>query len=393
MGCGEFRPLHRKGVSMKHSMLIVVASFVVTQYHPVFAGGIIPDRNNQLLIRGQFDSPTPEFIVVFSAQPLTLSNGKIADSFLSEDFAKLKTTVDQVILKLHGKSVSKDGRVDYFFGNQADKDQPWNDGREFKWEDWEKHSADTWDHLAIMLSPTRNARCNIQHVTLRRGGKTLFDSRATASYPNKVPIKVGFKPTVLTVQKNRLPVLNLAEEMRQFRTQYYELGVNPILQMAYADLGQTEKRKYANRGNNWCSEFTSFIYRANEIETPDPNRSDVHFRNMREAFAKVGDVYSMREVAKWSNADKLKKIKPGSFVSIKLGESTHSLIFTTWIMPERGQPMTKYAAISGNNKGMVWSHDPISLPTIDELRDLSQSAQLEFDEKVYFGVPRDTPRR
>ena len=57
---------------------------------------------------------------------------------------------------------------------------------------------------------------------------------------------------------------------------------------------------------------------------------------------------------------------PGSFVSILIGDSTHSLIFTTWVLPDRGQPITKYAAISGNNKGMVWSHDPLSLPTAQQ---------------------------
>jgi hypothetical protein len=177
--------------------------------------------------------------------------------------------------------------------------------------------------------------------------------------------------------------------MAAFRTQYYELGTNPILQLAYSDLGQTDKRKYARRGNNWCSEFSTFVYRENGIPTPDPNQSDVHFRNMAESFRQHGRVYPMREVLEWSDAEKIAKIKPGSFVSILLGDSTHSLIFTTWMKPEPDGRITKYAALSGNNKGMVWAHDPLSLPSADQFRSMPAEALAEFDERVYFAVPAD----
>lgn len=370
------------------TLIVLTVSVMMSRALTARAGGLIPDRNNQLLIQGQFGQPTPEFVVVFSAKPLNQASGKPAVALTVDEFGKLTTNADQVVLTLSGKPASKEGRVDYFFANESDKDRPWNNGRDFKWEDWEKHSADIWDHLAIMQSPSSKGSCVIHSVTLRRGGKMLFDSRATQSYPNKLPIKVALKPTTLTVQRGRLPVLNLSDAMREFRIQYYELGTNPILQMAYSDLGQTEKRKYANRGNNWCSEFTSFIYRTNKIDTPDPNRADVHFRNMRDALSKEGSVYTLREVATWSDADKLSKIKPGSFVSIKLGDATHSLIFTTWIKAERGQPITKYAAISGNNKGMVWAHDPLSLPGKEDTQSLSTKELADFDDMVYFGVPR-----
>jgi hypothetical protein len=95
----------------------------------------------------------------------------------------------------------------------------------------------------------------------------------------------------------------------------------------------------------------------------------------------------MREVAGWTDAQKQSRIKPGSFVSILIGDSTHSLIFTTWVKPERGGTITKYAALSGNNKGMVWSHDPLRLPTEMDWSGLSAAKLAEYDEKVYFGVP------
>lgn len=356
----------------------------------VLAGGIIPDRNNQLIIEGRFDQPSPQFLVVFSAKRLTDSKGKPLTSATSEELHALATDSDRVVLKLHGKPTSKAGRVDYFFGTQADADEPWNDGREFRWQDWEKHSADVWDQLAIAVVPGTEGRVTaITNVTLRRGGKLLFDSRATKSYPNERPVEVSLRPFQLAPTGKRYPVLNLSEEMANFRVQYYELGRNPILLSAYADLGQTDKRKYAKRGNNWCSEFATFVYRANGLSTPDPNSGDIHFRNMAEFFQANGHVYPMREVAKWSDADKQSKIKPGSFVSILIGDSTHSLIFTTWVRPERGNKIEKYTAVSGNNKGMVWPHDPLALPSPESLRNISPERLADYDQKVYFGVPRD----
>jgi len=97
----------------------------------------------------------------------------------------------------------------------------------------------------------------------------------------------------------------------------------------------------------------------------------------------------MREVMTWSDAEKMAKIKPGSFVSIQLDGSTHSLIFTTWVRPERGGTITKYSAISGNNKGMVWPHEPLSLPASDLVDGMSAEALAKYDQEVYFGVPPD----
>lgn len=196
----------------------------------------------------------------------------------------------------------------------------------------------------------------------------------------------SFKPFEVSPQRGRYPILNLAGRMEQFRRGYCELGNNRILNLAYADLGQTEKRKYASRGTNWCSEFCSYIYRQNGIMTPDPNRSDVHWKNMRAFFEKNGRVFPLREVAGWSDEKKLSTIKPGSFVSILIGDSTHSIIFTTWVV-EPGQPITRYVGVSGNNKGMVWPHAPLKLPTPEELKAMTVAELREYDQKVYFGVP------
>ena len=355
---------------------------------PAFAGGIIPDRVNQLIIEGRFDQAQPQLLVIFSAQKLVDAAGKPLTGATAEELRALKSGTDRVVLKLHGKTVNKSGRLDYFFGTEGDADKPWNKGPEFRWQDWEQHSADVWDHVAIAVMPGSEGRlAAVASVTIRRGGKLLYDSRATKSYPNERPIRVALAPFQLRPTGKRYPVLNLSEEMANFRTLYYELGNNPILQAAYADLGQTEKRKYANRGNNWCSEFASHVYRSNNLLTPDPNRGDVHFRNMADFFASKGHVYPLREVAGWTDAQKVARIKPGSFVSILIGDSTHSLIFTTWVRPERGGKIAKYAAVSGNNKGMVWAHDPLSLPTEKDWAGMSAEKLAEYDQKVYVAVP------
>jgi hypothetical protein len=231
-----------------------------------------------------------------------------------------------------------------------------------------------------------SAQAVVSDVAILRGDKVLYDSRAKASFPNKQRIDCSLTPLDLTPKQGRHPVLNLGKRMELFRRSYYELGDNPILNFAYADLGQTEKRKYANRGNAWCSEFASFVYRSNGLMTPDPNRGDIHWRNIREFFEKNGKVYPAREVAKWSDAKKRETIRPGSFVSLKIGESTHSVIFTTWVQ-ERNGPITRYTGVSGNNKAMVWPHSPMKLPSAEFIGKMTAEELAEFDQKAYFAVP------
>jgi hypothetical protein len=42
--------------------------------------------------------------------------------------------------------------------------------------------------------------------------------------------------------------------------------------------------------------------------------------------------------------------------------------------------------VSGNNKGMVWSHGAMKLPDAAAIK--SKQELAEFDQKVFFGVPR-----
>jgi hypothetical protein len=354
------------------------------------AAGLLPDKINQVLIEGRFPDPAPAFLLIFSAEPLKDDRGRLVTSMTFEELRSFESRPDRVAIKIYGKPQSKPGRVDIFFGTAVDADQPWNDGRDFKWQDWEKYSPDVWDNLCIVPSPPADGRpagfSVINDVTVRRGGKRLYDSRARESYPNKRRVDATFKPFSAAPKEGRFPVLNLADEMARFRRDYYEIGENPVLNLAYDDLAQTDKRKYARRGNNWCSEFATSCYRRAGIMTPDPDAGDVHWKNMREFFEKNGRVYPAREVAAWSDREKVERIKPGSFVSILIGDSTHSLIFTAWAV-EPGRPITRYAAVSGNNKDMVWPHDPLALPSPEGLTAKTPAELADYDAKVYFAVP------
>jgi hypothetical protein len=353
---------------------------------PAFGAGILPETQNRIVIQGQFAQPAPAFFLIFSAQPLRDQNGQWLTSFSEAELAALKSRPDLLAIKVHGKQASRPGQFEYSFGTAADANMPWNDGREFHWKDWEKHSPDIWDNLCVAAGAASGSAV-VTDVVVHKGGKALYDTRLKQSYPNRRRIDVSMQPTQLAPQHGRHPVLNLAGRMSQFRRDYYELGDNRILNLAYSDLGQTDKRKYAKRGNNWCSEFSSYIYRQSGIATPDPDRSDVQWKSMRDYFQQNGQVFSMREVATWSDEKKLATIKPGSFVSILIDDSTHSIIFTAWVV-ERGQPITRYTGISGNNKGMVWSHAPLKLPTADRFRQMTSDQLRDYDQKVYFAVPR-----
>lgn len=375
---------------MRAGRFLTLAAAAVSFAAACPAGGLIPDRINQVLIEGRFSDPAPAFLLIFSAEPLADARGRPVKDMTLDELRSFENGSDRVAIKVYGKPQTRPGRVDVFFGTAQDADRPWNDGRDFDWQDWEKHSPDVWDNLCVVPSPPagggRGSYAVVTDVTVRRGGKKLYDSRARETYPNKRPMNVSFKPFSAAPKGDRFPVLNLADEMARFRREHYEIGDNAVLSLAYGDLAQTDKRKYARRGNNWCSEFATSCYRRSGIATPDPDAGDVHWKNMREFFERNDRVYPAREVAGWSDREKAERIKPGSFVSILLGESTHSLIFTTWIA-EPGRPITHYAAISGNNKGMVWSHDPMPLPSSETWSGMSAEQLEEYDRMVYFAVP------
>lgn len=355
------------------------------------AGGLLPDRANKVLIEGQFSNPEQGFLLIFSAKPLCDERDRPVTSMSEKELKALVNGSELVVVKVHGKKPTKPGQFEFSFGTGDDQDQPWNNGRELAWESWAEASSDIWDNLCIVAplpKAAKNSFAAITNVAIIKGDKLLYDSRKRESYPNKKPISVSFARFNAAPKQGNFPVLNLSGPMTKFRREFYEIGDNPYLNTAYADLGQTEKRKYANRGNSWCSEFASWVYRDNGLMTPDPNRSDVHFRSMREFFAQHGHVYPMREVATWSDKEKLARIKPGSFVSILNGDATHSIIFTAWVQNGRG-PITTYTGISGNNKGMVWPHAPLKLPTAESWQGMSAAEQSQYDEKVYFAVPGD----
>jgi len=355
------------------------------------AAGIIPDRINQIILKGDFSDPEPTFLLICSAQPLKDPQGRLLVKMSDADLRKLRSTENQVVIKLHGKKPTG-SRLDYFFGTGDDATMTWNNGTEFDWKDWTKHSPDIWDNVCLAAfppAPGKNSETAvIRSVTIRLGGQVLFDSRATQSYPNAHPIQVALEQTDLTPQNGTQPLLNLSERMTRFRTDYYELGNNPILQLAYSDLSQTDKLKYAKRGNAWCSEFASYIYRECKLPTPDPNRENVYYGNMRKFFEKHGKVYPAREVATWSNEKKRDLIKPGSFVAILIDGTNHSIIFTTWVL-DGDKPITSYVGISGNNKGMVWSHVPQGLPNMADVAKMTKKQLKDFDEMVYFAVPSE----
>lgn len=360
---------------------------------PAFAGGLLPGRINQIIIQGHFNEKQPAFLVIFSsAAEHSTSDTPAAPS--GKEGAAAKQTV---AIKLYGKPATKPGRFDYFFGTLYDGGRPWNNGADFHWQDWEKVSPDIWDNIRIIYLPpeTHSGEKSpglINNVTVRRNSMLLYDSRVRQSYPNKKPIDVSFQPVDLGLENKQPRLLNLAEYMAKFRNEFYELGDQAILGSAYADLGQTEKDKYTNRGRNWCSEFAAYIYRQNGYPAPDPNKGDVYWKNMRTFFERHGKIYPLREVSAWSDTDKITKIKPGSFVSILIGQSTHSLLFTTWIVNGKN-PLTQYTAVSGNNKGMVWSHAPLSLPTKQQFQDMTQEQLAEYDQKVFFGVMGDQEQK
>jgi hypothetical protein len=358
------------------------------------AGGLLPDRVNKIRIEGRFAVREPRFLFVFSAKPWADDKGVIVGQIAEKSLAELQVSKDFILIRVHGKPVSNKGIVEYFFGPKEDGQQPWNDGREMKWEEWSSLSADIWDHIAILHEgpvATKGPTSVLLNVEVTKGGKSLFDSTIRQTYPNKRRMDLSFRPTELATKKGH-QVFNLSTRMAEFRKQHYELGDNPILLTAYDDLGQTERRKYARRGNAWCSEFASYVYRENGLMTPDPNTADVHWKNMREFFESNGIVYPLREVATWPDAKKKSLIKPGSFVSILIGETTHSIIFTGWIL-ESNKPITRYVGISGNNKGMVWPHAPLTLPAAEKLRGKSDKELKDYDRMVYVAVPEMKLRR
>ena len=388
----NFRKNDQKNtLKLLYSRLIFLFTFIVILLvitTPTIAGGILPKTLNQVMIYTNVSEEMPTFYLLFSEKPL-------AKYIKQADIATLlaqKKRKDILALKVYGKKAASPGRFSYYFGTKLDPDKSWNNGKQFHWEDWAKYSPDLWDNIAIAYQPpasTYNKKTVlISHVVIRRGGKILLDTRKKSSYANKKKVSFRLPKKNLHPIGDKYPLLSLSKIMKQFRTLYYEL-TGDILQTAYSDLGQTDKNKYAKRGRGWCSEFASYVFRHNGINTPNPNKFDVQWKNLRSYFEKYGHVYTFNEVAAWPDHKKIKLIKPGSvacFLTNK-GRTTHTAIFTTWIRRKKGKLINSYAAISGNNFGMVWAHSRLSLPSKKWATDKTEKEIINFNNKCFFGVP------
>ncbi len=148
-------------------------------------------------------------------------------------------------------------------------------------------------------------------MTLRRGGKLLYDSARRSPIRTSGPSASDFRRSRFGRRASGIRSSISRTRWRKFRTEYYELGESPILKLAYSDLGQTEKRKYANRGTTGAASFASHVYRESGFMTPDPNKGTSTSGTWRTHLQGERNVYPMREVARWSDGEKRAKIKPG----------------------------------------------------------------------------------
>ena len=363
-------------------MITTIAYFLMTDF--CSGKGIIPDRVNQIIIYSDTKDTIPTFYLVFSANSLPSS---IQTSELKELLSKNNDDKNMLAIKVYGKKATKSGRFDYFFGTKYDPEMPWNNGKDLHWKDWEKYSDEIWDNIAIGYEPQNsdNHSVKITNIAIKRGGQLLLDTRVKGTYLNnkKISFKVPSKD-IMPKSKTVTPLLSLSYSMKSFKKKFYEVKT-PLLEAAYMDLGQTDKSKYANRGTAWCSEFASYLYRKYGYETPDPNKVDVYWKNLREYFIKSGNVYTLREVTKWSDSKKKSLIKPGAVVSIITDAGqTHTIIFSNWIYTS--DKIESFTGISGCNRGMVWAHSPLLLPTDKDLSGKTKEELEQFDEKCFFGV-------
>jgi hypothetical protein len=184
------------------------------------AAGLLPDRQNRVVIHGQFTGGPPAFLLVFSAQPLRNPDGSLTTRIPASALAAWKPGRERLALRVYGKQPSRAGQVEYAFGSTADAAMPWNNGPDFRWADWQSYSPDLWDHLSILAHPAEGGRSVVTGVSISKGGKVLYDSRARQSFPNRKPMDASWPPVDLTPRGGEYPVLNLAARMEQFRRDY-----------------------------------------------------------------------------------------------------------------------------------------------------------------------------
>src|SRR5687768_7541042 len=77
---------------------------------PSFAGGLIPDRANKVLIEGQFSDPQQEFLLIFSAKPLCGERDRPVTSLSERELQSFESGHDQLLIRVYGKNMSKPGQ-------------------------------------------------------------------------------------------------------------------------------------------------------------------------------------------------------------------------------------------------------------------------------------------
>jgi hypothetical protein len=125
-----------KGVlAMRRALILIETAFAFVMVQACVAGGILPDRVNKVSIHGRFTDPAPEFLLIFSAQPLRDGKGQLIGSLTEAELAKVQESKENVCIRVSGKQPSRAGQLDYSFGTGEDGNQPWNNGQSFQWQD------------------------------------------------------------------------------------------------------------------------------------------------------------------------------------------------------------------------------------------------------------------
>jgi hypothetical protein len=384
---------------MKRAAVVSVLAAFLALNHLAHGSGLLPNSSHQVTICGKFSETEPAFVLIFSAKPLVGADHRPQRTIARDDLARLRASAERVAIRVYGKKATHPGQFDYCFGPGQDGDRPWNNGEDFRWQDWAQFSPDVWDCVAVCAAPGRNdaaeSACVVRDVMIKRNGQLLYDSRIKKSHARGTPIAVSFKPTSLCAKGSVYPLLNLAKPMARFLNDYYELQGNPVLSLAFGDLGQSGFRKYsgteAKDTQKWCSEFVASVYRRCGIPAPDPNGRELGSRNIRRFCWQSGNVYAAREVASWDDAQKRRWIPPGSFVSLmNASGTTHSLLFMHWI-EEPGKPIAAFFAVSGNLYRMVRvSKTPMApMPGDMDFAKMTSSELAKHDIKMTLPMPGD----
>ncbi|MDQ7045012.1 MAG: hypothetical protein Q9M32_03750 [Sulfurimonas sp.] len=352
----------------------------------LFADKLLPEKNNQIIIYLNQKIKKPTFYMIFSKEDIAYKN--ITQKQL-EVLVKSKNK-DLLLIKLHSKSSVKAYKYHYFFGNkQEDKNKPWNNGEEFSWKSWKQYDADIWDNVSVVYVPKnlKEKTVYIKNIVIRRGGFSLLDTRKKESLISKNKISFKVEKNKSVISDGVYNVYHFGKMMESFKQKFYEIR-SPVLKLAIDDLGQTDKKKYVSRGKNWCSEYAAYLYNENGIIAPNPNKKDLHFKNLKVFYEKNGKVYSFLDVIKWSDSKKVKLIKPGTLVSFCVNDckSAHTVIFNSWTKNKSGK-ITKFSALSGNNRGMVYFHKKLRLDMFDKKMKHDKKYKTEFLRKSYFAVP------